>query len=531
MTLPTPVSDQIVTPTRHTHILEDNMPSTHRMSRYKNMNRDDKSEDGSPTNQQTVTPLIAQPNFSDQATVAKPATDADVTDNDSEATNPDARSEILKWYERITRLGSNTSDSVLTPCKSQAPSSGAVGKTVRFTEKPRRDNELRLMKLMKERQLCVGENSSEVSDPASPTGQLCQWIASLTLDSIPEDLRTRAKYLILDSIAYGLKAARALFDLELSEGPSTVIGYDRKISALNAAVLNSSFIQGFELDDWHFRAPLHSNSLILPALLATSEHVALSSAGASRAPTSGQEFILAYIAGLEIGPQVGLALHGTHMLSMGWHSGAVFGPSAAAASVSKLLSLSTGAIEDAFGIACTQAGGLMSAQFESEAKRMQHGFAARNGLLGAMLARAGYVGIKRVFEREYGGFLKQFSGGNGMEPQYKPEEIFKGLSQEWQMNGVAIKPYATMAGTHNTIDCLIDMRKAHPEVLSNPQNIDRIVIELSKPAYEHGGWTAKRPIAVTGAQMSNSYAAATYIVDNAIPAAQFAARMLDQDEV
>ncbi|KAK5991634.1 hypothetical protein PT974_09919 [Cladobotryum mycophilum] len=139
MTLPTPVSDQIVTPTRHTHILEDDMPSTHRMSRYENMNRDDKSEDGSPTNQQTVTPLIAQPNFSDQATVAKPATDADVTDNDSEATNPDARSEILKWYERITRLGSNTSDSVLTPCKSQAPSSGAVGKTVRFTEKPRRE--------------------------------------------------------------------------------------------------------------------------------------------------------------------------------------------------------------------------------------------------------------------------------------------------------------------------------------------------------------------------------------------------------
>ncbi|KAK5991632.1 Cis-aconitate decarboxylase-like protein oryM [Cladobotryum mycophilum] len=389
-------------------------------------------------------------------------------------------------------------------------------------------------------QLCVGENSSEVSDPASPTGQLCQWIASLTLDSIPEDLRTRAKYLILDGIACGLvgahlpwseKAAGALFDLELSEGPSTVIGYDRKISALNAAVLNSSFIQGFELDDWHFRAPLHSNSLILPALLATSEHVALSSAGASRAPTSGQEFILAYIAGLEVGPRVGLALHGTHMLSMGWHSGAVFGPSAAAASVSKLLGLSAGAIEDAFGIACTQAGGLMSAQFESEAKRMQHGFAARNGLLGAMLARAGYVGIKRVFEREYGGFLKQFSGGNGMEPQYKPEEIFKGLGQEWQMNGVAIKPYATMAGTHNTIDCLIDMRKAHPEVLSNPQNIDRIVIELSKPAYEHGGWTAERPIAVTGAQMSNSYAAATYIVDNAVPAAQFAARMLDRDEV
>ncbi|KAK5988507.1 hypothetical protein PT974_09990 [Cladobotryum mycophilum] len=138
MTLPTPVSDQIVTPTRHTHILKDNIPSTHRMSRYKNINRNGKAEDRSPTNQQTVTPLIAQPNFSGQATVAKPATDADVTDNDSKATNPDARSKILKWHKRITRLGPNINDSVLIPCKSQAPSSGAIGKTIRFTEKPRR---------------------------------------------------------------------------------------------------------------------------------------------------------------------------------------------------------------------------------------------------------------------------------------------------------------------------------------------------------------------------------------------------------
>ena len=36
---------------------------------------------------------------------------------------------------------------------------------------------------------------------------------------------------------------------------------------------------------------------------------------------------------------------------------------------------------------------------------MQHGFAARNGLLGTLLARGGYVGIKKVLEREYGGFL------------------------------------------------------------------------------------------------------------------------------
>jgi 2-methylcitrate dehydratase PrpD len=33
-------------------------------------------------------------------------------------------------------------------------------------------------------------------------------------------------------------------------------------------MLNSSFIQGFERDDCHPLAPLHSNSLVLPAMLA-----------------------------------------------------------------------------------------------------------------------------------------------------------------------------------------------------------------------------------------------------------------------
>ena len=36
---------------------------------------------------------------------------------------------------------------------------------------------------------------------------------------------------------------------------------------------------------------------------------------------------------------------------------------------------------------------------------MQHGFATRNGLLAANLARADYTGIERVLELSYGGFL------------------------------------------------------------------------------------------------------------------------------
>lgn len=379
-----------------------------------------------------------------------------------------------------------------------------------------------------------------LSEPQGPTGQLCSWVAGLTYEAIPAHLRTRAKYLLLDGIACGLlgahlpwseKAATVIFEMEpLQGGTADVIGHERKITPLNAALLNSTFIQGFELDDWHMAAPLHSNSILLPVLLAVASHM---SARHGAAPCSGKDLLVGYIAGLEVGPRVGLALHGSHMLSMGWHSGAVFGPPAAAASASKLLGLSAGAIEDAMGIACTQAGGLMSAQFESEAKRMQHGFAARSGLLGAMLARGGYIGIKRVFEREYGGFLKQFSSGNGMDPQYLVDEISKGLGETWQMEGVAVKPYSSMAGTHNTVDCLAELRREYPEKMAreNLGNIERISIELSKPAFEHGGWIAKRPLTATGAQMSNAYVTATFLFDNENLVAQYAAQMLERDEV
>lgn len=154
------------------------------------------------------------------------------------------------------------------------------------------------------------------------------------------------------------------------------------ISPVQAALINSTFIQSFELDDWHMNAPLHSNAIIIPALFAAAQHTTTSSKVTS-SPISGANLLLSTIVGYETGPRVGLALHGSNMLSTGWHSGAVFGPPAAAAAVSKMLEFEPGMIEDALGISCTQAGGLMSAQFESMVKRMQHGFAARNGLFAA----------------------------------------------------------------------------------------------------------------------------------------------------
>lgn len=320
--------------------------------------------------------------------------------------------------------------------------------------------------------------------------------------------------------------------MEPNGGTCSVIGYpDRKLSPCSAALINSTFIQGFELDDWHTEAPLHSNSILIPTLLAAAEHKKTSLRPGAK--ISGAEILLAMIAGYETGPRVGNALWGRHILSVGWHSGAVFGPAASTAAIGKLYGFDVDTLEDAFGLACTQAGGLMSAQFESEGKRMQHGFAARAGVLAACLAQGGYIGIKRVFEREYGGFLTQFSGGNGKTPQYKAEELKKGFGQKWQLDGVCCKPYATMAATHTAVDCLRVLQEEYPEKLEgeNLKNIKSVDITLDEASFHHGGFEIKRPLLATGAQMSIAYVAATQLVDRECMVKQFSPASLDRDEV
>lgn len=118
-----------------------------------------------------------------------------------------------------------------------------------------------------------------------------------------------------------------------------------------AALLNSTFIQGFELDDYHSEAPIHGSSIILPTLLALVDLGGASEDQARRC-VDGKSFLLAAIVGYEVGPRIGLGVYGGQVLSMGWHSGAVFGPAAAACAASKLLDLQPDFIEDAIGMAC-----------------------------------------------------------------------------------------------------------------------------------------------------------------------------------
>jgi aconitate decarboxylase len=361
------------------------------------------------------------------------------------------------------------------------------------------------------------------TDPAGPTGQLAQWLAGFDLDQAPPPARERAKDLILDGLGCAIVGAKLPWSRIAVEavsrfegrGNAPVIGWDLRLAPPAAALLNGTLIQGFELDDFHPLGPLHSASVVLPALLGL---VPLVEA------MSGRDFLAAALAGFEVGPRVGMALHGSEMLSRGWHSGSVFGTAASAAAAGVILKLDTARFEDALGLACTQSGGLMAAQYEAMCKRMHHGFAARAGLTAALLASSGYTGIKRVFERDYGGFLSVF--GEGHNPDVS--QIARGLGETWEVLRIAIKPYAAMGALHGPLDAIFKIAAERPLRTSEIESID---VGMSHAGYHHGWWEAKRPLTPIGAQMHVGYALAAAILDGAAMMQQFAPKRIDSDDI
>lgn len=356
-----------------------------------------------------------------------------------------------------------------------------------------------------------------------PTGELASFLASARLADIPEEVVLRANHLTLDGIACALVGAHLPWSATAVEnvlaleggGPASVVGWDRRVPPTAAALLNGTFIQGFELDDYHEHGPLHSASIILPTAFATAE---------SLERVTGAQLALAMLLGFEVGPRVGIAMDAYAMIRHGWHCGSVLGVVGAAATAASLRGLDAARTEDAIGIACTQACGLMSAQYESMVKRMNHAFAARAGVLAGGLAAGGFTGIKRVLEREFGGFFAAFCADHETDLG----KVTQRLGAHWELQRILVKPYASGGTTHPVADA---MRHARTELGVTPDNLRSVTIRVPEGPFKHNGWRLERPTTAIGAQINMGYVGAVMLVDGAAFVPQFAPDRINADDV
>jgi 2-methylcitrate dehydratase PrpD len=219
-----------------------------------------------------------------------------------------------------------------------------------------------------------------------------------------------------------------------------VIGRGERCDVLNAAFLNAASANVLEYDDTHLPTVMHPAAPVAPGLFALAE-----ARGAS-----GQELLHAFILGVEVSCRVGNAVM-PHHYRRGAHITATCGIFGAAAAAGKLLGLDPVRMNWALGHAATQSAGLVES-LGSMSKSIGVGNSARNGLMGALFAEAGFTAAESAIEGKYG-FAVVASDTVDLG------KAVAGLGKSWEILANAYKPYPCGVVLFPVLDAVLDLRK------------------------------------------------------------------------
>lgn len=339
--------------------------------------------------------------------------------------------------------------------------------------------------------------------PESYTGTLARWIAGNRFDRIPAEVVERLKWLVLDSLGCALFGStlpwsRLALESLLSFDDTrrcTIWGTDARTACTNAALLNGTFTQAFELDDIHTLGFQHCGATVIPAALAVAE---------DRGGVDGKRFLTGLVSGYETVLRVGRCLGPAHVIR-GWHPAGTNSPFGAAAAVSNIVGLDQGATESALGLAGNRGAGLEAVRVASMDKRMLEGKGSMEGVYAALLAERGFTGAKDIFEAEKG-FCSMFAWGTG---DYDLGQLTGELGRRFDILTVELKIYAANGSTHTAIEAAKRIRAQHHP---HPGDIERVLVQTSTLTYEHTN-PVYRPESITFAQFSIPYCVAATLTD------------------
>jgi len=354
--------------------------------------------------------------------------------------------------------------------------------------------------------------AGDVAVTAPFTSAISEFVSGLRFEQIPAEVVERIQLLILDALGCGLFGSRLPWAKILHDtlgrldttASVEVWGSEMRLSAPNAALVNGTQVQGFELDDVHRQGILHVGAVSLPPLLAVC---------ALQPGMPGSRFLTSAVAGYEIGPRVGMCMGQEH-ITQGWHPGATVGVFSAASAASAALGLSAEQTVHALGIAGTQACGLMAAQYGAMVKRMHAGRSAQSGLYAALLAQAGFTGIRDVFESRYGGFCTTFSAS---QDKFELSALSAGLGDTFETMRISLKFYSCVASSHTSLDAIRILQARHPFTAAE---VERVTVRGSRATADHVGWPY-RPEGLTSAQLNLPFCIATLLLEGDVFVKQF----------
>jgi 2-methylcitrate dehydratase PrpD len=304
---------------------------------------------------------------------------------------------------------------------------------------------------------------------------LARFAAELKFEDIPAPVLRRAEDLFLDWLASALagKGARPVEAIErfaLAMGPAMphdsgaeVLISRRATSAYFAAMVNAAASHYVEQDDVHNGSVFHPATVVFPPALALAQTLG----------KSGKDFLLAVVAGYEVGIRVGEFLGRSHYRI--FHTTGTAGALAAAAAAGSLLGLNAEQMLHAFGSAGTQAAGLWEfLRDAADSKQLHTARAAGNGLTAAWLAKEGFTGARKILEGEQG-------MAAGMSPDPQPAQLTDRLGSRWALAETSFKFHASCRHTHPAADALLQVMQTHGLAA---KDIAKVVCHVHKAAID-----------------------------------------------
>jgi 2-methylcitrate dehydratase PrpD len=302
------------------------------------------------------------------------------------------------------------------------------------------------------------------------TAKISEFVTEIQFDQIPLEALETAKVALLDSLGVALAGSREagaricaeIVRQEQARQDAVVIGQGFKSSASQAAFVNGTAVHALDYD-YSISRGGQPAAAIVPAIFAVGEPLG----------AGGRQLLEAYVAGFEVTAKIAASL--VDSSEDGWHAPGILGSFGASVACAKLLGLDATQVRMALGVAVSMASGVIC-NFGTMTKPLHAGLGARNGVLAAKMAAAGYTANAQAIEGGMG-FYDVFYRGSPID--FEPLQEL-GASYDLVTHGIKIKPYPCDGLTHPAIDATLSLREEHS---LSAESIESIDVDVTAQTY------------------------------------------------
>jgi 2-methylcitrate dehydratase len=340
--------------------------------------------------------------------------------------------------------------------------------------------------------------------------QIAERVLEFDSQSIPADVTTQAKALILDSIGCALAAGgehayeRALRTFAAIGGNAecTIIGSKHRMPLTSAVMLNGILIRELDLND----------AYVGPGQMGhPSDNIAVALSVGEKQRSSGLDVLAAVIAGYELYCRIQDIIVGRgpwdHVTASALAAPAIAG---------RLLKLDANQLANALALSAAHGNTLSAVRSGqlSNAKAMANAFVAYQATLWIMLASHGVTGPLSIFEGK-GGLDKAFLAGADLSLLMEP------IRDRFRIGDVSIKAYPCIGTSQAMVAAALQVRARIADPL---KEIKHLEVRMADTPFVRGqveDEDRRRPTSRETADHSFYYLAAVALLDGELTEAQF----------